>query len=45
MTAAAFASVLKQGALTLGLRLDADQQQRLLGHLAMIERCTSLAPP
>lgn len=38
MTAAAFASVLEQGARTLGLQLDANQQQRLLGHLAMIER-------
>ena len=38
MTAAAFGPVLEQGAQTLGLQLHADQRQRLLGHLAMIER-------
>ena len=38
MTAAAFAEVLQQGARTLGLQLDGDQQRRLLAHLAMIER-------
>ncbi len=38
MTSAAFASVLEQGARTLGLQLDADQQRLLLAHLAMIER-------
>jgi 16S rRNA (guanine527-N7)-methyltransferase len=34
----AFASALEQGALALGLNLTSDQQRRLLGHLALIER-------
>ncbi|RZU00865.1 16S rRNA (guanine(527)-N(7))-methyltransferase RsmG [Rivibacter subsaxonicus] len=39
MTAAPdFQRVLEQGAAALGLELDADQQRRLLAHLALIER-------